>query len=75
MGVETCWIVLGSGRGGSPGMVDILGGCPAGLGLKVLGPGEVELFMNGVGAYVGRFRADDPEGAGVTGVDVGGMNS
>ena len=56
-------------------MVDILGGCPAGLGLKVLGPGDVELLMNGVGAYVGRFRADDPEGAGVTGVDVGGMNS
>ena len=56
-------------------MEDKLGGCVGGLELKVFGPGDVELLMNGVGAYVGRFRADDPEDAGVTGVAVGGMNS
>ena len=56
-------------------MPDKFGVCEAGLGLKVLGPGVVELLMNGVGAYVGRLREDDPPGAGVTGVATGGMNS
>ena len=66
LGDTTCCTVLGSGSGGSPGML-------ASDGAEAGGPGDDALLRNGVGAYVGLLIVEDVMGATVaTG---GGANS